>query len=590
VRSQTRDPGAMPRCAEPEARPALRGSFRLEYTNPTHRGVCKSVGVSGPSMNFLPLVAHEMRAAVRRPVAYRVRLAAGGAAMGLSCWGLLIWADTMGAARLGHSLLEAFGWAGFVGSALAGLFLTSDCISQERREGTLGLLFLTDLRGYDVAFGKLAAKGILPFYCLLAIFPPLTVCMVVGGVTAGEVWRLSLVLLNTLFFSLSVTILTSTFCRQQRAAQAGALLAILLTVPGPALFGAALNSSASSSFWRSCSLLSPAGSYLRAFDGHYRAVAGWFWGSLLATHLFAWACLLLAGRLLPQISLEEAILVGPRSKGGGARRASRSAARRQETRRDWLSQNPIAWLASRDEWAQRLIWCLPALALWIGFSFAADPLGGTSAQISFFALIGVHALFKIRVGVDASHEFAASRLNGTLELLLSTPLQTREVAAGMLSAYRGRFIGPLLALMLVDALLAAKLHFMNNTPGALIASACAAMLLVDCYCLCWVGLWRGLVARDPVRAIVATLWRVLVLPWILLAFGVSIFHQSTLPEYAGLWAFLGGVINVVLVVNAKDFFAEHFRTMALRPFGAKPPRVESKWSPMNWEEEGESGA
>ena len=97
-------------------------------------------------------------------------------------------------------------------------------------------------------------------------------------------------------------------------------------------------------------------------------------------------------------------------------------------------------------------------------------------------------------------------------------------------------------------------------------------------------------ARDPVRAIVATLWRVLVLPWILLAGGVSIFHQSTLAEYAGLWAFLGVVINVVLLVNAKDFFEEHFRTMALRPFGAKPPRVESKWSPMNWEEEGERGA
>src|SRR5205807_5787275 len=54
--------------------------------------------------------------------------------------------------------------------------------------------------------------------------PCLTVCVIVGGVTAGEVWRLSLVLVNMLFFSLSVTILTSTFCRQQRAAQGGALL------------------------------------------------------------------------------------------------------------------------------------------------------------------------------------------------------------------------------------------------------------------------------------------------------------------------------------------------------------------------------
>ena len=51
-------------------------------------------------------------------------------------------------------MLEVFGWAGFVGSAIAGLVLTADCISQERREGTLGLLFLTDLRGPDVALGN----------------------------------------------------------------------------------------------------------------------------------------------------------------------------------------------------------------------------------------------------------------------------------------------------------------------------------------------------------------------------------------------------------------------------------------------------
>src|SRR5438874_2438064 len=188
-------------------------------------------------VNLLPLVVYELRLAVRRPGAYRMRLAAGGAAIGLSCWGLLISSNAMTASSLGHSILTMLGWAGFVGSVLAGLFLTADSVSQERREGTLGLLFLTDLRGHDVVFGKLAAKGLAPFYSLLAMFPSLTVCMIVGGVTAGEVWRLSLVLMNTLFFSLSVTILTSSFCRSQRAAQLSALLALLLSVAALPLLG-----------------------------------------------------------------------------------------------------------------------------------------------------------------------------------------------------------------------------------------------------------------------------------------------------------------------------------------------------------------
>ena len=92
-------------------------------------------------------------------------------------------------------------------------------------------------------------------------------------------------------------------------------------------------------------------------------------------------------------------------------------------------------------------------------------------------------------------------------------------------------------------------------------------------------------ARDSVRAILATILRILILPWIFFAGGAGIFLQSTLAEFAGMWLFLGVLNDVVFLVNARDFFNEHFRTMALRPFGAKPPRVESKWSPMNWEAE-----
>ncbi len=537
-------------------------------------------------VNILPLVVHEMRASVRRPTAYRIRLAAGGAAIGLSCWGLLVWSDSMTAASLGHSLLRIFGGTGFIGGALAGLVLTSDCISQERRDGTLGLLFLTDLRGHDIAIGKLAAKGITPFYCLLAMFPSLTVCVIVGGVTAGEVWRLSLVLLNTLFFSLALTILTSTFCRRQRAAQAGALLAILLSMVALPLLGAGFSSGTGGSLAHPFHLLfSPAASYFLAFDAGYRVGPGWFWGSLLTTHLAAWICLALAGRRLPRLSSDDSAVAARYPGSRRTRPQSDRAARQQRARRELLSHNPIAWLASRDELKQRLVWGLPALAVGIGLGFDPDPLGRSSAWISFVALAVIHALFKILVGADASHEFAASRLNGTLELLLATPLQAREVAAGMLSAYRRRFLGPLFALLLSDAMLAAKLFFANNRSGAFIVGAGAAMLLADAYCLCWVGLWRGLLARDSVRAILATLGRILVLPWLYFAAGFGIFHQSTLAQFAGLWAFLGSVNDVVFLLNAKDFFIAHFRAMALRPFGEKPQRVESKWSPMNWEAE-----
>ena len=42
---------------------------------------------------------------------------------------------------------------------LSGVWFTADCLSEEKREGTLGLLFLTDLKGYDVVLGKLVATS-----------------------------------------------------------------------------------------------------------------------------------------------------------------------------------------------------------------------------------------------------------------------------------------------------------------------------------------------------------------------------------------------------------------------------------------------
>src|SRR2546429_8274295 len=125
-------------------------------------------------VNLLPLVVYELRLAVRRPGAYRMRLAAGGAAIGLSCWGLLISSNAMTASSLGHSILTMLGWAGFVGSVLAGLFLTADSVSQERREGTLGVVFFTEFGGHGGGVWQIAAQGVGAVFSFPAVVSSLT--------------------------------------------------------------------------------------------------------------------------------------------------------------------------------------------------------------------------------------------------------------------------------------------------------------------------------------------------------------------------------------------------------------------------------
>ena len=79
----------------------------------------------------------------------------------------------------------------FILSLFIGVIATADCVSSEKREGTLGLLFLTDLKGYDVILGKLAANSLNALYGLVAILPVMGLPVMLGGVTFVEFVKLA---------------------------------------------------------------------------------------------------------------------------------------------------------------------------------------------------------------------------------------------------------------------------------------------------------------------------------------------------------------------------------------------------------------
>src|SRR5262245_62085048 len=187
-------------------------------------------------MVSLPIVERELRVAARRRGTYWARtIVAGGA--------LLLFGGVMGILSLqrtggqtGPILFSIFSWLAFMAVCAAGVLLTFDSLSEEKREGTIGLLFLTDLRGYDVVLGKLLANSLQAAYGLLAAFPILGITFLIGGVTGLEFWRLVLVLCNTLFFSLVIGVCVSTVSRDaQRALTATVLLILGIVVGFPAV-------------------------------------------------------------------------------------------------------------------------------------------------------------------------------------------------------------------------------------------------------------------------------------------------------------------------------------------------------------------
>src|SRR4051812_33170661 len=143
-------------------------------------------------VTLLPIADRELRLAARKRSTFWVRLIAalvafviGACALGFAS------AASVGSAQLGKILFGVLTWITLAGVLSTGLFFTSDCLSEEKREGTLGFLFLTDLHGYDVVFGKLLANSLRSFYALLALLPIVGITMLMGGVTGLQFWKSS---------------------------------------------------------------------------------------------------------------------------------------------------------------------------------------------------------------------------------------------------------------------------------------------------------------------------------------------------------------------------------------------------------------
>src|SRR3954466_1462962 len=180
-------------------------------------------------MTFLPIVERELRVRARHKITHRFRLGSALVAMLLVVFMLFMASAGSSAQSVGQPMFHALSWLAFGYCLFEGVRTTADCLSEEKRNGTLGLLFLTDLKSYDVVLGKFMASSLNSFYGLLAIFPPLAIPILIGGVTGGEFWRLVFVLVNTLFFSLCSGVFVSAVTRDEGKA-VGNTLALILCV------------------------------------------------------------------------------------------------------------------------------------------------------------------------------------------------------------------------------------------------------------------------------------------------------------------------------------------------------------------------
>ena len=106
----------------------------------------------------------------------------------------------------GHEALIAITFVSAIYFGLFAAISSSHTIALELRNNTLGLLFLTRLRSFEILLGKIIPNVIQCFLCLIAIFPILSLPMINGGVTLTDVLKCWTFICFSIYYGLSIGI------------------------------------------------------------------------------------------------------------------------------------------------------------------------------------------------------------------------------------------------------------------------------------------------------------------------------------------------------------------------------------------------
>jgi ABC-type transport system involved in multi-copper enzyme maturation permease subunit len=394
-------------------------------------------------MVCLPLIERELRVALRkqRPAQARLKFAALAAAGSVL---FLLFGLVTHDRRLGRSL-EQMLCAVALYFVLRVPMLTAGVLAEERRNQTLGLLFLSGLNAGEVFASKFLSSALVAFTNLLAIFPMLALPFLIGGVSFDLFLATTAGLPALMLLALALSLLASAVTREGSAAVVLTfVLGVFLCGVTPAIYLAQSHFSpgATPSPWGL--RLSPAyGPFLiqTSFRSGFGAVArAEFWANMLVT--FGWSALALSTAAFTLKRLwrdqEEQGFSGWRERWFELVHGSREARRRLAE--SWLGVNPFVWLASRDRQPATLGWLVVAgiILVWL-LCWAAWTSRWPSVQSFFITATLMNSVLAWLTRHTAAQAIGRPRREGAYELLLTTPLAPSEIVSGTLEAVRAHF-------------------------------------------------------------------------------------------------------------------------------------------------------
>jgi hypothetical protein len=475
-----------------------------------------------------------LRIAARASRTYRMRRRS--AALAGAIFLLLYWHFGGSSALAGIFVSKLLCLLCFLFAAFSGIIFTADCISAEKREGTLGLLFLTNLGAREVIVGNALATSMQAFYCLLATFPVLGITTMLGGFSPLEFIRTCLALVSTMLFSLSLSLLVSTFSEKHLAATGRAALGMcgfLAILPGFCFVMRRLSPAYSAGWAWGLDLLSPSTTFDLARNG--LGITADFWWSLLWVNLFSAAMLAGSMIVLSVVWKDRRRRVW---KWLAARIGRVNLRPRRVFRLGSIKGNPFSWLVLRER-HEAIRFLLLAIVLglaasYVGTHYLSRIVGGrfpalTGPFVAWAFAGGVlHAVLMFKIAAAATNRFSEDRKIGAMELLLATPLNHARILRGQGSALLRLFSGPIIAVLFVHGLVlwafltlfsyeqniaggalgtlrAAVQSLSRDGPAGAWPALCALMiiggggvlLVLHWFVVASVGMWIGLRTRWP---------------------------------------------------------------------------------------------
>jgi hypothetical protein len=391
-------------------------------------------------MALLPIIERELRVALRKKRPVRRRLQVAALAVGGTLLFLLLSA-VAGQRGAGHNLHQLLCLvAGYL--VLRTPQLTAGSFAEERREQTLGLLFLSGLGATEVFASKLLSAALVAFGDLLTLFPMLAVPFLIGGVSFEQFLATVCALPNFLLFVLAVCLLASVLTHDDGTAVIlTSVLLFLLCGMGPLIYLAQSKFSPATNLSSAWLLVSPGyGPYL-AWRGFGLTPASEFWNNFGVTLAWSGLCLSAAAAMLKSLWREreqDAGAIGWRARWmrwvhGDARGRRRLAA-------TWLEANPFVWLAARDRQPAILAWLVVGgmVAAWLG-CWAAWPSRWPSVPNFFLTATLLNLALRWIIHYTAARSLGEARRDGSYELLLTTPLDPSDIVSGQFEALRWHF-------------------------------------------------------------------------------------------------------------------------------------------------------